>query len=566
MTRMRRLDLVLADEPFHSSELALIGFETPVLDATVEGGAGSDDLKGTSGDDILIGHGGRDILFGDAGNDSFRYELLTDSTAAAPDLILDLAAGDRIDLTALQVTSYRIAQINGNITLTATTATGDLVVHSQNAIAVDNVLLGNSLTLTGTAGADQLLGANKNDVFRLETGGVDSAIGGAGNDGFYIGGALTGADRIDGGAGDLDQLALQGSYAALVLEAATFTGVEQFGFLSGSDTRFGAPGTELYSYSVTMHDGNVAAGQQLTVQFNTLLPGENVTFDGSAELDGSFFTFGGRGIDVLIGSQGSDRFFFGADGRFGASDRVDGQGGNDDQLGLQGDYSGTNAVVMGANSMSGIEILGMLSAGNSRFGSGSSDGFSYDVTMHDANVAAGARLIVQANALRFDAVYDERLIFDGSAETDGSFTIFSGNGADEIVGGAGADVIFARGGNDVITGGLGADTLRGQLGSDTFVYTAPADSGAAARDLIVQFEAGDRIDLSSIDAVAGGAGDAFTFIGEDAFSAAGQLRVVRDGTGWLVEGDVNGDGNADLVISLTTLDLSYTPSAVDFIL
>ena len=164
MTRMRRLDLVLADEPFHSSELALIGFDIPLLDATVEGGAGSDDLKGTSGDDILIGHGGRDILFGDAGNDSFRYELLTDSTAAAPDLILDLAAGDRIDLTALQVTSYRIAQINGNITLTATTATGDLVVHSQNAIAVDNVLLGNSLTLTGTAGADQLLGARELDA------------------------------------------------------------------------------------------------------------------------------------------------------------------------------------------------------------------------------------------------------------------------------------------------------------------------------------------------------------------------------------------------------------------
>lgn len=56
-----------------------------------------------------------------------------------------------------------------------------------------------------------------------------------------------------------------------------------------------------------MHGGNVAAGQRLTGQFNALLPCENVTFDGSAELDGSFFTFGRHGIDVLIGSQGGSR-------------------------------------------------------------------------------------------------------------------------------------------------------------------------------------------------------------------------------------------------------------------
>ena len=38
-------------------------------------------------------------------------------------------------------------------------------------------------------------------------------VGGGGDDGFYFGGAYTRADTVDGGAGDLDQLGLQGDYS-----------------------------------------------------------------------------------------------------------------------------------------------------------------------------------------------------------------------------------------------------------------------------------------------------------------------------------------------------------------
>ena len=76
------------------------------------------------------------------------------------------------------------------------------------------------------------------------------------------------------------------------------------------------------------------------------------------------------------------------------------------------------------------------------------------------------------------------------------------------------------------------------------------DSTGAAADLIVDFTAGvDVIDLSGVDANAGLAGDqAFVFVA--GALSAGQARLTYDpGTNrTLFEGDVNGDGVADLVI------------------
>ncbi|HWU14644.1 MAG TPA: M10 family metallopeptidase C-terminal domain-containing protein, partial [Caulobacter sp.] len=53
----------------------------------------------------------------------------------------------------------------------------------------------------------------------------------------------------------------------------------------------------------------------------------------------------------------------------------------------------------------------------------------------------------------------------------------------------------------------GADLLAGGLGADTFVFTAASDSAPGGRDVILDFAAGDRIDLSAIDANTGLAGD-----------------------------------------------------------
>jgi hypothetical protein len=84
-------------------------------------------------------------------------------------------------------------------------------------------------------------------------------------------------------------------------------------------------------------------------------------------------------------------------------------------------------------------------------------------------------------------------------------------------------------------------------------------------DQILDFATGDSIDLSRIDAITGGTDDPFHFVGAAAFShSAGELRAFQQSPGhWQVEGDVDGDGNADLVIAVAT---DHALSAADFVL
>lgn len=406
--------------------------------------------------------------------------------------------------------------------------------------------------LTGGNGADTLLGGLGNDFITSGSGG-DRLDGGDGDDGLYFGAFFDTADVADGGTGN-DQLGLQGNYSALSFGSASIAGIETVVLLTGSDTRFGDTAGNSYSYNLTLDNGNVGAAQRLTINANSLRAGENFTLNAAAELDGSFLTFAGFGIDTITGGQLADGFFFGT-GTFGAGDRVDGQGGSD-QIGMQGNFAGANAVVFGAAQLTGVETIVALSGTDTRFGGAGVSSFSYDLTTHDGNVGAGQTLTINTNGL----TASETLRFNGSAETDGAFNVYGGAGGDTIVGGAGADTIYGNGGADSLTGGAG---------NDTFAYLFASHSTAAARDTIADFMLGDRIDLTRIDADttnAAGTNDAFAFIGSAAFTAAGQLRATDQGGGnWLLEGDVDGDGVADLAILVHVND-GHTIGAGDFAL
>ncbi|MDB5695138.1 MAG: hypothetical protein JWN21_681, partial [Sphingomonas bacterium] len=353
---------------------------------------------------------------------------------------------------------------------------------------------------------EKLSGTPGDDFFRLEQGGDDEVTGGEGNDAFYFGQALTADDLIDGGGGR-DIVALQGDYSyGLTLGVGNLVNVETLSILTGSDTRFGEIGTNLYDYDVVSVEANVAAGQQLIVNAATLLMGEDLTFDGSAETDGTFLIYAGAGADLLTGGAGADVFFM-ADGRFNAGDRLTGGLGADIMV-LRGDYTATFT----ADTLTSIETLTLMSAADTRFFV-SGERYSYSVTSDDGNVASGQKLTVNGAGLQSD----ETMSFNGSAESDGTFNLFGGAGTDVLQGGAGADLLV---------GGRRGDTLYGNGGNDVFRYDSLEDSNSTERDGIQDFNAGDVIDLSRIDANVLIDGDqAFSFIGSNTFSGtAGELR------------------------------------------
>lgn len=160
-------------------------------------------------------------------------------------------------------------------------------------------------------------------------------------------------------------------------------------------------------------------------------------------------------------------------------------------------------------------------------------------------------------------------ILRGAGATDvlwggiGNDTIDGFDGNDVLMGDAGNDRIFGGAGPDTIYGGAGRDVMTGGTEADTYVYGAVSESRRGGlRDVITDFaDAADKIDLSDIDAKKGvTADDDFTFIGAARFhERKGELHFVkldRVGTAndvTLVQGDINGDGKADIEIALSGL-------------
>lgn len=131
----------------------------------------------------------------------------------------------------------------------------------------------------------------------------------------------------------------------------------------------------------------------------------------------------------------------------------------------------------------------------------------------------------------------------------GNDQIQGGDGSDKLYGNEGDDYLWGGAGDDLLEGGAGNDVMSGGTGKDLFQFR-PGDLGGYDVISDLNQTEGDRISLSLIDAKSGTTtNDAFTFVGTSNFSnVAGQLRYsVVDG-GVLVQGDVNGDGIADLSV------------------
>ncbi|MDE1468214.1 calcium-binding protein [Aurantiacibacter sp. D1-12] len=121
---------------------------------------------------------------------------------------------------------------------------------------------------------------------------------------------------------------------------------------------------------------------------------------------------------------------------------------------------------------------------------------------------------------------------------DGNDQLFGGSGNDNLRGEggndllwgeSGTDFLYGNDGDDQLIGGTGRDVMTGGLGSDVFIFSDGdfAGLGVNTADRIADFNLAenDIIDLSGVDAVAGGDDDQFAFIGGCIYGHCGRASV-----------------------------------------
>lgn len=347
----------------------------------------------------------------------------------------------------------------------------------------------------------QFIGGDEADNFQ---GGpaADEIFGGDGDDHLSGGG---GDDRIDGGDGD-DLLSGQ----------------------TGSDVLIGGDGVDIASWRDSSH------GVEITIGGFTGVAGP---IDRRTTDEFSL-------IEIIYGSRHGDEIFVSSDFErriellTGHSSIALALGEGDDRVETD---DGRSTVVDWRFATAGV-VVDLAS------------GFAESVDEGDA-AQIGNDVLLRLHRTR-GGLFDDKLF--GSDFFEFSETLEGVAGDDYLAGRDGPDILDGGVGEDVLIGGGDRDELTGGADSDRFVIAAVADSAIGAkRDVITDFNPGDLIDLSQIDADPGEDGNQrFDFGGFDIASnlvAARSLKFYHHRGDTFVVAGVDDDASADLQVQLRGL-------------
>lgn len=554
--------------------------------ATVYGGAGDDwlshygnsfddgvvTLYGGDGVDVLNGlDGALDVLDGGAGNDLIVAGLHNMAIGGTGDDRYHINVRDEYAVTVVEQAGGGFDQIEANFD----------EYHFRDFIESYEMMYTKDFKGWGNAQANTFIAADGNDSFVMgdgadtvwASGGNDTIKGDAGND--VLDGAR-GNDLIYGGAGN-----------DVLLGGHTYS--QDWAW--DDDTIYGGDGNDSI-------DGGFGGG---------VLHGE-AGDDTMATTAGYATMYGGIGNDtyrvgnnhaqiVELANEGIDRIdFYG--GEFTMPANVEHLGFIDNPRGTYYNFEGTSTITGNAlaNAITGNEYVNVvdgMSGADTLSGGGGNDTLRGG-EQNDRVYGDSGNDMLYGDA-GYDTVYGgdgADLMYGGSGNDElggnagadymlgdaGNDIIYAGADADIAMGGDGYDTVYGESGNDQLRGGtmtdylyggdgndrlLGEgsnDLLYGGAGLDTFVLTSTADSNIATGiDRIMDFAAGDRIDLSAIDAHATQSGNQAFSWGGMSYPGAGHA-----GTAWgqlmpanglnpafvRIYGDTNGDGTADFSIDV----------------
>ena len=530
---------------------------------------GIEHITANYGDDWLIGNdaanwfwtfSGTDVLTGNGGDDLF--------TVGLGDKVLDGGIGsDTVEILDLAFEpAYTSAGIVVSLLLQGQVqATG---VGMWNLTGIEN--------LSGSYGDDQFTGDNNANILAGE-GGNDTLYGNGGNDTLAgdgtwglttsTSGAITffeeysgigGNDYLDGGAGN-DVIYGGGGDDRLLGRAGNdvMTGG------SGYDRMYGGVGDDIYYANDADDYAYENAGEgtdQVIASINHQLRAnvENLTLTGTASLIGE----GNDLANVVTGNSGANKLY-GYDG----NDSLVGGAGDDYLLGSWGNDALTGGT--GYDRMYGGE-------GDDTYYVTDSTDYAYeDVNSGYDRVVSSINYTMRANIEELELGGTGDIRGYGTATADkiignsGNNLIYGRGDGDRLEGQAGNDILYGEQGMDKIVGGAGQDRFYGGADSDVFIFFDGdfAGMGSGTADRIHDFSRldGDMISLVGVDANSGTAGDqAFAFIGTGAFTgAAGQLRYQQISGNTYLQGDTDGDGDADFWIRLDGL---HNLQASDFLI